>query len=765
MKTHLRFPLARAACTGLLLLAAGVSGPDLAAQEPIPSADPGGVDLLGAAAFRVPIHTAPDDPIGGAYGTWAAEDSYKVAFDGGMEFHPAVGRAEAGPLSWRTVVVEVGGERLPDAQPVRRHTDWRFEYDHGSYLEAYDLRPDGVEQTFVFPKLPAGGDLLIRGKIETGLRAEPQPERHGALDFHDAEGRAVLRYGAATVFDARGRSLPMTTRFDGTCIELRVPAAWLAEATFPVTVDPLVQNLLVRQSSGYPIDVEIARDDESNELLIAYSRWIGNDVDGYVLLFDDDYSNPTLIYSDVTSSWKAKDIKAGFVGGADHWLMAYTRQFSSTVSAIRYRNHPKGLRQSSTTVSFLSMPGGLDAYAPDLGGTAAFSTGSEGLVVFSAGDLLSEGISDDTEAYGVLIDASTLTAGTPFFLDASGGSTTGGRNREREYPCVIPESGGGTDAWIVGWQEFDDNIGNDDWDIYVSRVSSAGQPTAARALGQSQQGRHSLAPKLAGRDGRYMVGFAARDNTSISGHPAANQVFAQRFNWASGLFPASSTPRLVRESFNGVLFPQGMSYDNVSESHWTFVTQGMSPHQVVYADVLGHRAGVCQALTVSPVVGNTDFSPAITFDDDQRRFRVVYGGTHQQVRGDSISYFDATTALYGIGCGAGQIGSQGVPDKGSEFFRVRLHGVPVGTSAFLNLSFGPSSMSLDAIGGMGCFVNTNMNLFVTSFGRVTDGGGAEVQLPLPAPIHGDLFAQWVYLSPGANALGVETSQGLRIEVR
>jgi hypothetical protein len=89
----------------------------------------------------------------------------------------------------------------------------------------------------------------------------------------------------------------------------------------------------------------------------------------------------------------------------------------------------------------------------------------------------------------------------------------------------------------------------------------------------------------------------------------------------------------------------------------------------------------------------------------------------------------------------------------------------VGTSAFLNLAFGPSSMSLDAIGGMGCFVNTNMNLFVTSFGRVTDGGGAEVQLPLPAPIHGDLFAQWVYLSPGANALGVETTQGLRIEVR
>jgi hypothetical protein len=633
-------------------------------------------------------------------------------------------------------------------------------------VEAYDVRPEGVEQTFVFGKLPAKGDLVIRGALDTALRGVPQDARHGALRFHDHTGRAVVEYGAATVFDASGASLPLTTAFDGTHIELRVPGDWLATAALPITVDPLLQNLLVQSSSGYPVDVEIARDDETNELLISYGRWDGiSDNDLFVRLLDDDYGNSTLVFSDVTASWRSRDLTAGFVGGADRWLMAFTREFDSSTSGLRFRVHDKGLRQLGTTVRAINVPGGLDAWHPDVGGTAAFSSGSAGLVVFSAGEFLWAYHSDNTEACGVLIDAATETAGAVFSLDASGGATSGGRDRVRRDPCVVPESDGGTDSWIAVWQEFDNNIQNDDWDIYASKISHDGQPGAARVLGLSQPGVHSLAPKVAGRGGRFMIGFAKRDNTNPGGHPASDELYVQRFNWGSGLLPTQQAPRLCRQFWDRTAFPKGMSYDNVSESHWTFVYQGMASHQVVYADVLGHRGGVCQALTVSPNPSNEDFAPAVTFNDDLRQFKVVYGGTHRTVRGDTITYFDAGTSVYGLACGSAQISSLGTPDQGAEFFRVRITGAPVGASAFLNLSLGATSVPLDSIGLAGCFLNTNPNLFIISFGRVATGGAAEVQLPLPVPVQGDLFAQWVYLSPGANNLGVETTRGLRIEVR
>lgn len=763
---HQHFAAAGRGIAGIVLLLAGSTANSLSAQDNLRAARPNPAEILGAGAFRVPIHTAPDDPVGGAYGIWASEDAYKVGFDGGMEFRPALGKSASWPLRWRTTEVEVGGRGLAAAGGDTWHDDWRFEYRRPGFVEAYDVRADGVEQTFVFPKPLVAGDLVIRGAIDTALRAAPRAAQHGALRFVDDAGQEVVEYGAATVIDAAGRASKITTAFDGRHLELRVPAAWLASASYPITVDPLVQNLLVRNSSGYPVGVEIARDDESNELLIAYGRWDGNnETDCFVLLVDDDYSNPTLIFSDVTTSWKTHELSAGFIGGADRWLMAFAREFSSTSSGLRYRVHDKGVRQFSSSVSALAVPGGLDAYATDVGGTAAFSSGTLGLVVFSAGDVWSPMLSTNTEAYGVVIDAATTVAGVPFSLDASGGSTTGGRNREREYPSVIPESGGGTDPWMVVWQEFDSNITNDDWDIQVSRVSHDGQPSPARVLGYSQASKHSLSPKVAGRDGRYMVGFAERDNAGAGGHPASDRLHAQRFNWGGGLFPTAQPPRLVRQFFKQVAFPHGMSYDNVSESHWTFVSQGMSPNQVIYADVLGHRAGVCQAITVSPNPGNSDFSPAVTFNDDLREFKVVYGGTHGTVRGDTITYYDADTSLYGFGCGNGQIGSIGTPDQGAEFFTVRLTGVPIGTSAFLNLGLGATSVPLDTIGLPSCFLNTNPNLFITSFGRVSDAGGAAVQLPLPAPVQGDVFAQWVYLSPGANALGIEATQGLRIEVR
>ena len=69
---------------------------------------------------RTPIHTQEADPVGGAYGIWAAGTKYKVGFAGDMTFVPYLGAAypHNQPFSWHTTAVRVGNTELLDAQQV-----------------------------------------------------------------------------------------------------------------------------------------------------------------------------------------------------------------------------------------------------------------------------------------------------------------------------------------------------------------------------------------------------------------------------------------------------------------------------------------------------------------------------------------------------------------------------------------------------------------------------------------------------------------------
>ena len=132
----------------LFLLTAAV-----AAQDPLTTP---GQDRLGdphaTADYRAPVHTrvtGPDEP---AYGLWAAGDGYKASFHDGMRFVPVLGRSypHNQPFAWRTTSVQVGTrELLTGAEPTLTHGDWRVEYAHGAVVEAYDVRRNGLEQSFV----------------------------------------------------------------------------------------------------------------------------------------------------------------------------------------------------------------------------------------------------------------------------------------------------------------------------------------------------------------------------------------------------------------------------------------------------------------------------------------------------------------------------------------------------------------------------------------------------------------------------------------
>lgn len=103
--------------------------------------------------LTVPIHTAPDDPIDGAHGTRAVGPGCKVSFHDGFRSYPVLGpKAPKNlPLSWRTGSVSIAGRPLfePGTKATRQRAgDFRFEYHYPGMVKAYDVRKDGVEQTF-----------------------------------------------------------------------------------------------------------------------------------------------------------------------------------------------------------------------------------------------------------------------------------------------------------------------------------------------------------------------------------------------------------------------------------------------------------------------------------------------------------------------------------------------------------------------------------------------------------------------------------------
>ena len=186
---HALFPLSIAS----VCLAQG--NPANTPAIPVPS------DALVQAAM-VPIHTADADPVGGAYGTWAAGPNYKVSFHDGMTFTPYLGKSAPRnqSMSWTTTSVRIGNTELLDGRvpSARQVGDYRYEYNHGSVVEAYDVRVDGLEQTFVLHQRPeAHGELVITGSFTGDLAADPRADHHGGMDFVNSGATACVHYGAA----------------------------------------------------------------------------------------------------------------------------------------------------------------------------------------------------------------------------------------------------------------------------------------------------------------------------------------------------------------------------------------------------------------------------------------------------------------------------------------------------------------------------------------------------------------------------------------
>ena len=274
---------------------------------------------------------------------WARGAQYKIGFDAaGAIYLPAFGRNAPHdlPHGLSPDRVSVGGASIEfeRAASARRDGD-RVSIDRGAFVEGYELRPESVEQTFVFSSLPRTGDLLVHIPVASELEGFTTAE---GLEFRGGLGRVT--YGRATAIDGAGRRATAATELEGGAITIRVDAGFLATATMPLTIDPLVSTFNIDASAGDDYWADTAYDAANHVWLVVYEEWFSStDRDALYGYLNDAGPVITGIYLDLSSnSWDSLHVAnnaaaqqfcvvSSVTSGLQHYILASTIYANGTL--------------------------------------------------------------------------------------------------------------------------------------------------------------------------------------------------------------------------------------------------------------------------------------------------------------------------------------------------------------------------------------------------------------------------------------------------
>jgi hypothetical protein len=749
----------------------------LPAQETSRAQDVSRPEIAGVLRnLRIPIHEQVDASRGTTE-LWCGGAAYKASFHDGLQFH-VPGRTA--PFRWRTETVRAGGVQLPLQAARPAVAPFRCSYELGPVREVYDVRSDGIEQTFVLsPSLE--GDVEIVGTVDSpAAAAAPADAAHQALRFA-ADGEAYgVGYGAATAIDGNGRTLPLTSEYGNGRITLRVPGAWLATAAQPVVVDPLLSPVMVSRvannsgQEGQVVGVAVERDDvagTSNLGVVVERSWTRGDSDLFFFLCDDDFQNPNVVFADLsTQHTTAADV--GFVAGADKWVVAFEKWNGQAQNCFFHR-HNSGDLTVSTQVTGFTAPLGAREGRPKIGGRRGvplLGAGSvHALLVREREAANTTGNTGSTEVWASLLD---VTTGTEQSLVRIGGGMFGA---DAEAPAVSKDSGGG--PWVVAYQGWS-GLAATRWNTVVRQVGPDGTlASGSFVTDRAAQPQQLLAPLVDGRHGRYLVAFAVASAATHPGKIDGNggeSLAVQRFDWPEGSSAVAAHPSVtIASTFGRVMRPGGLSYDTDTGSHWALTwTTGLLSLESTRVQRLGYRGLPMEGALVS----GSAVPSAITFDDDHDQFAIVYSSWSYDF-GSGMAFHDATGVLfqypalnapvaYGQACGAGSVATRNAFRLGAEFPAVRLLGAPAGTFALLMLSLDDVDLPLDSFGLPGCrlLVDPSPGVWVGTLGMVANANGdASMTIALPETLGPmDAYFQWAF---GAAGGGFATSRGLHVEVR
>ena len=737
---------------------------------------------LGVAPIR-PGAVAPD---GRSAGLWAAGSDYKVSFHDGMTFYPYVGPdLPHQPVHWRTASVRAGEQELlrGAVAPAPTWRDTRCEFDLGAVVERYDVTDDGLEQSFVVTARPPAGDLVITGELTTPLSLPATAAQHGAVTLRLADGRPAVVYGAAVAIDRDGTRTPVTTAVHEGRVVLTVAADVLAHAAFPLVVDPLISSSL--EAIGSPFsDVDVLTETltdpvEQARLWFTFTMTVAaGDRDIRLWRVDSDFGGSAVDNFHDISMWDTSGGQLALAPAASRAVLVFEVDTGGN-SFVAVHSHHTTDNHLVTQLVFAPTNALVESvWRPDVGGRTQQSGGSKVLVTFEREAIVPLSNTANSEVWATVFDASVFPQANAFVVAPF--AVLPRPNADQERPAVNQAAVGNN--WLLAFQELNNNVSNDDWDITTVAVDGAGTvvDTGLATVGAADPLLHTIAPRVAGSAGRYLLTYTTRAFELMNPKPQSalgSAVFAQRLDWdhaaGTGSLPHPETTLLSVP--NNVLRNGASAHDTVSDSHWCvgLSIDNQSRYRVAK---LGYTGAVVEAQSIVLSSGRTPDGFAVTFQSAERRFPIVY--IENDPAGAGLIYgtmmqYDAVAppTLLGVACGSGVWA--GLPATanhqaiGTENLPLALTNAPVDSVALLFLSTAAANLPGSLFGAPGCILVPDI-LSGAYLGAVTatiSGGNAALALDLPEFLTpATLVLQWAYLVPNANPLGMQASEGLSLEL-
>lgn len=707
-------------------------------------------DLL--ANLQVPIHDSPNDPHG-PYGVWAAGPRYKASFHDGFAFYPLVGRElEHQPFVWNTDSVRVGETNFELGDASESFTDWRFERKwEGGVVEAYDVRSDGVEQTFRFDSRPAGdGALVIRGHVATPLRADAITARHTTLDFRLGD-RAFVHYGAAVAIDATGARIEMATTFDGEHIELTLDAGAMRTVEFPLLVDPLIYpSAYVDAAIFSPSTIlDLEANSSRNTLLVGIARLASaSDADMFAFEVAPDLVTRTSVWGfDLSATNYVQQVAVAATEGLFPNRAVAWQRFTSIGPRIVFK-------YGSTTVQSVGGPVGQDQTDPDIAGSDDSNSSPLDAKIaityaaMAAGGVVRASIVDE---FGTLRSDTVVWTGAPGVAD-------------QPTPSIVHKNRYDHENWWIAWRSAPGSIS-------LARLDSSGSVITHLDV-ITDPGNYLSQPKLDGSETELLVtyvrlgsGFSAPAFRSTRIHSSLVQPPVVGETRSHGLVLAPN------QAHNA-----GVAFSRSTQHHWCAsfgsiepIGPGGSPTSYTVK-----RLGWSGAEIESVAVAGSLVTPARAPGDEYwlpyTQRGSIGGGLTDPVWCLRMEMGPASVSNYGTSCAPDPVfvwTDVSPPHAGAGTLRIHF-GITGFTpaNAWYLIGYAPASgLGLDVIGMTGCELLVDVKV-VRPVMSTGSSSYFTTQLPdYPNVWTGDFYGQLFYLDPSANALGLVAHEAQHFQVR
>ena len=303
---------------------------------------------------------------------WARGRDYKARFDatGWQFFSRTDGVVPAAPVHFAAVACALGGVPLPcePAVPVQAG-NW-IHYEHGAVRQLLEARDGGIEQMFVVDRLPNRGALQLSLTVQTDLHGEDLGD---GVRFTGAQ--QLVHYGEAVAIDAAGRRCAAPTTWRAGRIEIEVPAEFVAAASLPLLIDPLVAAVPIASTSTtnvYTDGHDIVWDASSQHYVVVFEIvFAGGDHDVFAYRLDPNFNFLTGIAIDTSTAMWERPRVAYLAYGAQCLCVAQVGSSpAATTRTIRGRAFNNGGVGSAFDIEVPGVLGHLpgDKRSPDVCG-------------------------------------------------------------------------------------------------------------------------------------------------------------------------------------------------------------------------------------------------------------------------------------------------------------------------------------------------------------------------------------------------------------